>query len=446
MLALAEQPLKLIWAKEQAIQHSKFIISEEMEQAWNTLEHTHENLLLLGRAGTGKSTFLGWFRKHTRKKVAIVAPTGVAAFNAQGQTIHSLFKFPPRFIQQENIEKDKRAIFKKMELLFIDEISMVRADVLDGIDTFLKKARGNNEPFGGVQMCIMGDIFQLPPIVSRDEKDFFAQYYGSPFFFKTKSYKNAHFRTVEFQKIHRQSEEEFISFLEKIRFGNCTHSDLTTINNQVNEHKRPQELVLTTTNARAHSINHQALQDLKGQHAIYNGSWEGAKDFKIKQLPAPEQLILKEGAQVMFLKNDPIGRWVNGTMGIVKNMAPHHVWIETEEGLVKVEAEKWQTIQYEWDEAKNKVVEKVIGSYEQIPLTLAWAMTIHKSQGKTLQHVFIDLDKGAFAPGQVYVALSRCRTLADVRLKSPLKITDIICNQEIIDFMQAELGMNKRLE
>lgn len=413
-------------------------LTDEMSHVWQQLEMTRTNVLLMGKAGTGKSTFLQLFREKTRKNIAVVAPTGVAALNIQGQTIHSMFRFPPRFVHAHSVKHDKRALFRKLDLLIIDEISMVRADVMDGINLFLQKARHNDRPFGGVQICLIGDVYQLPPVVSREEQDFFAQYYSSPFFFDTQAYQKAGCEIVEFQTVHRQRDRTFIDVLQAIRSGTCNLREMDLLNRRVN-HEEPSNgtLTLTTTNAIADSINTQKLAQLPGQPVTYYGEIKGEMGIQGARLPAPQELILKVGAQVMFVKNDTQGRWVNGTLGKIEHLAADEIVVSTDRGAKSVTPEKWQTIGYEWEDSAGRIVDKVLGTYTQMPLILAWGMTIHKSQGKTLDRVAIDLGKGAFAPGQLYVALSRCRTLENITLKRPVKLSDMPCDMDVMNFMKA---------
>ena len=412
------------------------ITTDEFSEAFHLLENTKENIFLTGKAGTGKSTFLHYFRQHTDKKIAIVAPTGIAALNVGGQTIHSFFRLKPNFIDITALKPNRSRILKELELLVIDEISMVRADIFDGIDHSLRLARENNLPFGGVQVCVIGDLFQLPPVVSREEKTFFAQYYKTPFFFGAKAYAEAEFRTLQFTTIHRQNDGAFIQILGAIRAGTCNALELEALNSRQKPKATPAAgtLVLTTTNALAEEINHTKLAKLSGPAHRYEGKLSGDFGLKGGRLPAPEELALKVGAQVMFVKNDTGGRWVNGTIGIVEKLTDEAITVRIDAVTYEVEAEKWKTIGYEFSEEHEKIVEKPLGAYTQFPLTLAWAITIHKSQGKTLEKVIIDLGTGAFAAGQLYVALSRCRSLAGIALKQPVTQADIRCDAHVIAF------------
>jgi hypothetical protein len=418
---------------------SETIVTPRFQQALDLLENTHRNVFLTGKAGTGKSTFLRYFRERTEKKIAVAAPTGVAALNIQGQTIHSLFRMKPGFVHLSEIKADRRRLYKELELLIIDEISMVRADVFSGINRFLQLARCNEQPFGGVQLCVIGDLFQLPPIVSSEERAFFAQYHQSPFFFATEAYEKAEFQPIQFDTIYRQNDDAFIRVLNAIRSGNCNHLELELLNGRVNSRVTPAPgtLVLTTTNALAEGINDARLAGLKGKPHVYKGEFKGEFGLKGPRLPVAEQLTLKSGAQVMFVKNDGAGRWVNGTIGIVESLAAERVDVRVGDYVYKVESEKWKTIGYEFSQMQEKIVEKPLGSYTQFPLQLAWAITIHKSQGKTLERVIIDLGNGAFAAGQLYVALSRCKTLSGIALKQPVSSADIRCDAGVVAFMNS---------
>ena len=411
-------------------------ITSEFEDAFDLLENTHRNVFLTGRAGTGKSTFLNYFRKHTAKKIAVIAPTGVAALNVNGQTIHSFFRFKPAFVNVAEIRPNRNRVLRELELLIIDEISMVRADVFDGINHSLQMARRNDKPFGGVQVCVIGDLFQLSPVVSNAEKSFFSQFYRSAFFFCTKAYENANFKLIQFETIHRQNDDSFIHILNSIRSATCDESILEALNKRFSPKATPARgtLVLTSTNALAENINNTKLEKIPEPMHTYDGRVIGDFGMKGARLPAPESLLIKVGAQVMFVKNDSGGRWVNGTIGTVTALSKDSITVSVGDSIYEVEAEKWKTIGYEFNEEEEKIVEKSLGTYTQFPLTLAWAITIHKSQGKTLDRVIIDLGDGAFAAGQLYVALSRCRTLSGIALKQPVTLSDIRCDADVVAF------------
>jgi ATP-dependent DNA helicase PIF1 len=420
----------------------------EFERAFDLLENSRRNLFLTGKAGTGKSTFLRYFKEHTKKKIAIVAPTGIAALNVGAQTIHSFFRFKPTLIDRKALKPVNRRVMKALELLIIDEISMVRADIFDAIDHSLKIARKNNEPFGGVQICVIGDLFQLPPVINREDKAYFSERYDSPFFFSTESYQRANFTMIQFTTIHRQNDGAFIQILNAIRSGVCDAIELEALNSRLNRKAvpAPGTLMLTTTNSLAETINHEKLARIASKEQTYHGELDGEFGMNGARLPAPMELALKIGAQVMFVKNDPEGRWVNGTIGTVCGLSNDQIRVMVGDEDLVVVPEVWKALGYELDKEKGDIAEKTLGSYCQFPLMLAWAITIHKSQGKTLERVIIDLGDGAFAPGQLYVALSRCKSLTGIALKQPVTASDIRCDPQVVEFMREleEEGVSQR--
>ena len=423
------------------------VINDAFSHAFDLLENSQQNVFISGKAGTGKSTFLQYFRNKTNKSCAVLAPTGVAALNAGGQTIHSFFNFKPRFVDLDSIKRSsrRRKLLSQLDLLIIDEISMVRADIFDGIEKVLRlNGPRQGEPFGGVQICVIGDLFQLPPVVGREESELFKMFYTSPFFFASQSFESAQFEVVKFDEIYRQDNDSFIHILNRVRIGDH-RDDVLGFLNQCLQHEHPQNLAhitLCSTNALADTINEQRIENLDAPSFTYKGKASKGFDVAKGKLPAPENLQLKIGAQVMFTKNDGVGkRWVNGTLGVVQNLDHNQIDILIDEGvkpkIVSVQPEKWATIQYVIDEETETVKEEESGSYTQYPLMLAWAVTIHKSQGKTLEHVEIDLGRGAFAPGQLYVALSRCRHFENIVLKRPIRRSDIRADDDIKRFIQA---------
>ena len=415
-------------------------LSDEHQHAIDLIE-AGENVFLTGPAGTGKSTFLKYLLSALDETVnaVVVAPTGVAALNVGGQTIHSFFRLKPSILTEESIKKVSRnAGYKKLDLLIIDEISMVRADVFKAIDLFLRmNGPSQISAFGGVQVLLIGDLFQLPPVVTYDEKRVFQEMFGSPFFFDTDTYKNAHFEKVELAKIYRQEDPEFISMLNNIRRGDLDRDLMENLNTRCAANFNPDEIaaknpvILTSKNATADYINKGKIGELPSKEFIYDGAIEGEFKVSKNKLPSPMNLTLKKGAHVMFTKNDSTKRWVNGTAGIVEHIGMDGVKIRVGQQVHTVAREKWETIRYEFNGETEKWEDKVIGSYVQYPLMLAWAITIHKSQGQTLDSCLIDLDGGAFADGQVYVALSRCKSYQDLYLQDPIRVSDIRVNRDV---------------
>lgn len=542
-------------------------LSDESKDVISTLEHSNENLFITGRAGTGKSTLLGYFRSTTKKNVIVVAPTGVAALNVKGQTIHSFFKFKPGVtmhdVKKITAEIDQK-MYKKMDMLIIDEISMVRSDMFDCIDRFLRlNGKDPKQPFGGVQIVVIGDLFQLPPVVGPGEQYIFETKYESPYFFDADAYKQGSFQVIELSHVYRQHDPVFINILDKIRTGEAdmqhveyinrmcleidgkkmvttemVSGDVATVNsgsssnvyskdqvdsmyvndegipidvdsedgfasnigsrnvaqnaksnvtskaqgivpsensqknklieNLKNEfnlagikgltfgikntnesvptgkasqndllddtHIKKLTVFLVTTNALADKINTEKLEEIKTPSKTYKGALMGR--FEQRNAPAPEQLVLKLGAQVMTLKNAPDGKWVNGDIGTVEKMLDHSVRIRFEDGRIEeVGGDTWEMIKYEYDEISDQLDSEVIGKYTQIPIKLAWAVTIHKSQGKTFDTAIIDFGRGTFAHGQAYVALSRVRSLQGITLKNPLRAQDVRIDERIRDFL-----------
>lgn len=514
-------------------------LSDESKDVINALENTNENLFITGRAGTGKSTLLGYFRSTTKKNVVVVAPTGVAALNVKGQTIHGFFKFKIGMtvhdVKRITSEIDQK-MYKKIDMLIIDEISMVRADMFDCIDRFLRlNGKDMHQPFGGVQIVVIGDLFQLPPVVGPGEGYIFETKYESPYFFDAPAYKGGNFQVIELTHVYRQQDPIFIDILDKIRTGEAdmqhveyinrmcleidgkkvTMTDVQTediavsdslyVNDEgipidgeerdedgnivvqeggVDKNSDKQKLIqdlkkqfdisgikglsiglksstanvlgnsltsnssvsdaldnvkkltvyLVTTNALADKINTEKLSEIKTPSKTYKGALVGR--FEQKNAPAPEELVLKLGAQVMTLKNDPGGKWVNGDIGTVEKLLDASVRIKFEDGRVEeVVGDTWEMVRYEYDEIADQLGSEVIGKYTQIPIKLAWAVTIHKSQGKTFDTAIIDFGRGTFAHGQAYVALSRVRSLQGITLKNPLRAQDVRIDERIRDFL-----------
>lgn len=419
-------------------------LSKEFQDILHYVELSGESMLVTGKAGTGKSTLLSIMRRTTTKRVAVVAPTGIAALNVKGQTIHSFFKFPPKMIMPSEIKMAKNPkLYRNIDVLVIDEISMVRADLLDNIDRFLRVNRKNAEPFGGVQVIFFGDMFQLPPVVSSAfEKQVFRDKYESPYFFSAHVMQELDLPLIELHNVYRQSDRHFISILDRVRTNTLDQDDLITLNERVGNHLGRDDLfiTLTSSNASAMAINQSSLAKLPGEAFKYPAQVEGI--FQASRYPADQLLQLKEGAQVIFVKNDTEKRWVNGTLGKVTSISVDDIVvsiIDTHGRSISVTLfqEEWEILKYKVDEKNpKKFTTEVVGVFRQYPVKLAWAITIHKSQGQTFDKVRIDLGRGAFEFGQTYVALSRCRTLEGIELSRPLNPRDIMSDERISEYYQ----------
>jgi ATP-dependent DNA helicase PIF1 len=429
--------------------------NEQFLRAIELLENTNKNVFITGKAGTGKSTLLNHFRNETRKQVAVLAPTGVAAVNIKGETIHSFFHFKPDVTldkAREAARKVVTATYKSLEMIIIDEISMVRADLMDCIDEFLKITRKSFLPFGGVQMVFIGDLYQLPPVVTRQDKEMLLKAYKSEYFFAADVMQHVEIEVVNLEKIYRQQNKQFVDILNRIRENAVTDEDLQILNARVNRNFQPKEedmyVYLTTTNQLAGQINKERLQALPAENFAFRGRFSG--EFDKGYLPADDFLELKVGAQVMMVNNDPQNRWINGTIGKVVQIQSDKegelVRVEFNDGSIHdIEPNNWDMYHFEYDEALKRIVSEIVGSYSQYPLKLAWAMTIHKSQGKTFDKIIIDLGFGAFAHGQVYVALSRCTSLEGIILKQPIRKRDVWVDKNVNEWMIAAMGSNSKL-
>ncbi len=415
-------------------------LSTEIKEALELTEKSDDHFFITGKAGTGKSTLIQELRKKTKKRVAVLAPTGVAAVNIKGQTIHSFFGFKPG-VNPDNVGKSygKKKIYKKLDALIIDEISMVRADLLDCVGLFLQKKRYGNKLFGGVQMIMVGDLYQLPPVLPNNEKDFFKMRYESPYFFSSKQFKKINPQCIKLRTIHRQSDPEFISILNKIRSGKVNNEDLDLLNRNTKDNFNFDNdgVFLTTTNKKADRINQNQLEKLSEKKHEFKGRVTG--NFPKSYLPTKEKLILKKGAKVMLLNNDSEGRWINGDVGKIlniENSSEPAVKVKLENGeIVEVTENKWERIRFTYNEKDDKIESKEAGSFHQLPLKLSWALTIHKSQGKTFNKAMIDFGRGTFSHGQAYVALSRCTGLENLSLKRPIKAEDIIVDPRVGKFL-----------
>ena len=434
------------------------INNQEWQQALQIIQYTRRSLFLTGKAGTGKSTFLRYVAAHTKKKHVILAPTGIAAINAGGQTLHSFFKLPfhpllpndSRY-NARNIRKTLKysgvtlKLLRETELIIIDEISMVRADIIDFIDRVLRiYCRNMREPFGGKQLLLVGDIFQLEPVVKEEEWRLMQPFYPSAYFFDAKVWQQMQLVSIELRKVYRQSDAQFIAILDRIRQNTATDEDLAAINHRVDQQQQETHrqsafpITLATRRDTVDWINEQQLANLDGSVTMFKGTIQG--EFPLTSLPAPMELEVKPGAQVIFTKNDKEKRWVNGTIGIVTG-------IDQEEGIIgvvdedgheyDVGCEQWENMRYTFNEKEQKIEEELLGTFRQFPLRLAWAITGHKSQGLTFRQVKIDFSGGgAFAGGQTYVALSRCMSLQGLTLEEPLRRSDIFVRPEVVQFAQ----------
>ncbi|MFZ2804521.1 MAG: AAA family ATPase [Patescibacteria group bacterium] len=399
---------------------------------------------ITGRAGTGKSTLLKHFRETTELVVPVLAPTGVAALNVEGETIHRFFRFSPGITIKEARKKGsfvmEPAVYRKADVLVIDEISMVRADLVDCMDQFLRHVRKNDSPFGGLRIVAIGDLYQLPPVVASAERDAFAQLYDSPYFFASHAVKEllaaGSVSFIELEKVYRQSDQTFISLLNAVRDKSVTSDDLKQLNIRVQAAPPKDAIVLTSINAAAEALNQRRLTQLPGEPKLFQGAFYG--DFPEREVPVEQELRLKEGARVMCVTNDQNGRFVNGSLGWVEGFDEQSVLVKLDSGAtVSIPPYTWTVYRSVYDRATKTLDQEKLGSFMQIPLKLAWAVTIHKSQGKTFDQVTIDLGDGAFAAGQTYVALSRCRTLEGLALVRPVRPQDIRSDRSIVEFVDA---------
>ena len=412
-------------------------INDEFKSAFDLMENTKECLFITGKAGTGKSTLLKYFKANTGKKIIVLAPTGVAAINIGGQTVHSFFRLPPKIIQKDAIKRLKnKSLVENLDMVIIDEVSMVRADLMDGIDYALRINRGKMKtPFGGVQMVFFGDLFQLSPVVENEARQLLEELYATPYFFSAKVFDDCHIRSIELSNIYRQKDSSFMELLNRVRNKEYTEEDLDLLNNRVQNgsvvSKKDSTVILTTTNSLANTINKDRLSKLPGKEIVYEAVATGK--FDVSAYPTDTSLRLKKGAQVILIRNDPAKQWVNGTLAKVIALSDDSIVVDINGRVCDVPIVKWQKIEYSYNEDEDKIEDEVVGAFAQYPIKLAWAITIHKSQGQTFEKVIIDLGYGAFTHGQLYVALSRCTCLDGIRLKRPVTQSDIIFDERIYD-------------
>jgi len=413
-----KQPINYISLPE------NFQPSEEFKYIFNKVENSSENFQITGKAGTGKSTLLHYMVQNTKKQIVVLAPTGIAAINIGGSTVHSFFRFPfgPLSFGDKDIPffsktDRKRRIIEKLDTIIIDEVSMIKADILDAIDHSLRINGGDkNKLFGGKQLILIGDLFQLSPVVKNSEAEriLYEQVYRSPYFFSARAFQQAAFNSYKLSKVYRQNDEHFIALLDSIRIGNLGLDQIELLEKCYDPDFEPAKdefiISLVTKNIVADGINTKKLREIDEKEFKYNAEIMG--DFPQDRYPASLQLSLKKGAQIIFVKNDYERRWVNGTLGKIHNLQADKIEVELENGTTnEVFKSEWENVRYKWDNKTREITKEVIGTFTQYPLKLAWAITIHKSQGLTFDKVIIDLSGGIFAHGQLYVALSRCRSL-----------------------------------
>ncbi|MFQ3307391.1 MAG: ATP-dependent DNA helicase PIF1 [Candidatus Midichloriaceae bacterium] len=425
-------------------------LNAKFNEAYETMNESTDSVFITGKAGVGKSTLLLYFSQHTKKNYAVLAPTGVAALNVSGQTIHRFFNFKmnvtPDQIARGKVKPKDASVYKNLDTIIIDEVSMVRADLLDCINLFLVRyGPKKNQLFGGVQMIFLGDLYQLPPIVKTEEREIFKSFYKSPYFFSSKSYLETKIKIIELEKVYRQKDNNFVNLLNKIRVNDVNYEDIESLNKRCIEDFKSNEdkfyINLTTTNNKADEINNTHLSSIKGE--LYESKAIIDGEFGRESYPTLPILEYKLESQIMMLKNDHKGRWVNGSLGIIKskNKADDgseflSIWFPDKKKTFNVSPYEWKIYRYIFDE--KKIISQLAGTFKQLPFRLAWAITIHKSQGKTFDDIIIDFGNRVFSTGQVYVALSRCTSLEGIVLKSPIKKHFITTDYRINEFINSQ--------
>ncbi len=425
----------------------KIDLNDRFRQALSLMEETDRSLFVTGKAGTGKSTLLSHFCSNTKKKPVVLAPTGVAALNVKGQTIHKFFHFyidvTPEKIRTKKTKPRNPKLYKKLKTIIIDEVSMVRADLLDCIDVFLRMYGPDAaKPFGGVQMIFVGDLYQLPPVITAPEKEIFNGHYKTPYFFSAHVLRDAELEIVELEKVYRQKDQHFVDLLNRIRNNSVEESDIEHLNSRFQPGYAPSGkefyISLTTTNQKADEINAQHLAALKGKMHGSSAAIKG--DFGKEYYPTATELKFKVGAQIMLVNNDQDRRWVNGSIGVIEALKTDdedesylEVRLQDDKELVSVYPFTWEV--YKFALEGGMIVSEPVGTFTQFPFRLAWAVTIHKSQGKTFDRVIIDIDRGTFVAGQMYVALSRCTSFEGVVLKTRIEKKHIRADFRIFDFL-----------
>ena len=424
------------------------ILTDEFKNVLELLEQkplVRPVIFVTGRAGTGKTTLLKYFAAHTAQNVVVLATTGLAAINVHGQTIHSFFRLKPgNLLDPGNLKRLPRRVVDAFDTLIIDEASMLRADLLDAIDYILQISTHNNEPFGGKQVILFGDLFQLPPVEESAQGglfDVFQTHYESPYFFEAHVLKRLPLKAVELKRIFRQqNDRDFVHLLNLIREGQVTQPQLDTLLNTHKTFELPEHfencIILAPTNREAAARNLHYLSQLPDQEFVYSA--DISQGFRLKTTPAEPVLRLKKGSKIMMLMNDD--HWVNGDIGTIYDLGPDFIKVELKGNVYEVEKHVWEDVKYEPNLLTQKLEPRVQGSFTQYPLKLAWAITIHKSQGLTFDNIYLDIGRGAFAPGQTYVALSRCRTLAGVHLKKDISVRDVLCDKRVQRFCERMRG------